>query len=85
MNIPDDGQWIFRFSTRSKLEDAQRFIQEKKFYATLPHKIDNAVEEYKAATPAPDPELDWKFEEVGEFGQEGWTISYTHKSVQKDD
>jgi len=51
----------------------------------LPHKIDNAVEEYKKAAPAPEPELDWEFQEVGEFGQEGWTISYTHKSVQKDD
>ena len=51
----------------------------------MPHKIDNAVEEYNAAAPAPEPELDWEFQEVGEFGQEGWTISYTHKSVQKDD
>ena len=62
----------------------RRWIQSRKFYATLPHKIDNAVDEYLAATPEPDPELDWKFEEVGEFGQEGWTISYTHKAVSKD-
>jgi hypothetical protein len=47
--------------------------------------MDNAVEEYKAATPEPDPELDWEFQETGEFGQDGWTISYTHKSVKKDD
>ena len=47
--------------------------------------MDSAVEEYKAATPEPDPELDWEFQETGEFGQDGWTISYTHKSVKKDD
>ena len=85
MNIPDDGQWIFRFNTRSKFKEVQRLIQEKKFYATLPHKIDNAVEEYIAATPAPDTNLDWEFQEVNEFGEDGWTISYTHKSVEKDD
>ena len=62
----------------------RRWIQSRKFYATLPHKIDNAVDEYLAATPEPDPTLDWEFEEVGEFGQDGWTISYTHKAVSKD-
>ena len=84
-NIPDDGLWLYKFSTRSSFDKAQRFIQHKKFYATLPHKLDNAVEVYKAATPEPDPALDWHLEEVGEFGQDGWTISYTHKSVKKDD
>jgi len=24
--------------------------------------------------------LDWEFEEVGEFGKEGWTISYRVKT-----
>ena len=51
----------------------------------MPHKLDNAVEEYLKATPEPDPDLDWEFEEVNEFGEDGWTISYTHKSVKKDD
>jgi len=46
--------------------------------------MDSAVEEYKAATGEPDPELDWEFQKTGEFGQDGWTISYTHKSVKKD-
>jgi len=50
----------------------------------LPHKIDGAVDDYLNAVPDDDPELDWKLEEVGEFGKEGWTISYTHKSVSKD-
>ena len=60
-------------------------IQEQKFYKTLPYKMDNAVEEYLKAIPEPDPDLDWHFEEVNEFGEDGWTISYTHKSVKKDD
>jgi len=59
-------------------------IQEKKFYATLPHKLDAAEEEWLKAQPD-ESELDWNFEEAGEFGKDGWTISYTHKSVQNDD
>tara|TARA_B100000405_G_scaffold127758_1_gene89326 strand:- start:8382 stop:8537 length:156 start_codon:yes stop_codon:yes gene_type:complete len=50
----------------------------------LPSKLDKAVEEYKKATPEPEPELEWEFEETGEFGQDGWTISYRHKAVDKD-
>ena len=59
-------------------------IQEKKFYATLPHKLDAAEKEWLKAQPD-ESELDWTFEETGEFGQPGWTISYTHKSVENDD
>jgi len=66
------------------LETVRRKIQAKKFYTTLPHKINSAVEDFKRATPEPDEELNWEFEEVGEFGQDGWTISYSHKS-KKDD
>ena len=47
--------------------------------------MNNAVEQYKIATGELEPELDWEFQETGEFGQEGWTISFTHKSVKKDD
>ena len=83
MNIPDDGQWIFQFNTRSDYEKLQRLIQEKKFYATLPHKLDAAEEEWHKAQP--EEELDWEFQETGEFGQDGWTISYTHKSVKNND
>jgi len=39
---------------------------------------------YKKATPEPDKDLEWHFEEINEFGEDGWTISYTHKSVMKD-
>jgi len=65
------------------MEKARRYINEQKFYATLPHKIDNAVEEY-LENCKDEPELDWRFEEINEFGEDGWTISYTHKSVKKD-
>ena len=47
--------------------------------------MNDAVEDYLASVPESDPELDWKLEEVGEFGKDGWTISYTHKSVEKND
>jgi hypothetical protein len=75
---------LFRFSTRSDYDKLQRAIQAKKFYATLPHKLDRAEEKWLKAQPD-EPELDWKFEEAGEFGQDGWTISYTHKSVENND
>jgi hypothetical protein len=42
------------------------------------------VEDFKLSAPEPDEELDWKFEEVGEFGQDGWTISYNYKSTKDD-
>ena len=41
-------------------------------------------EDAQKEVPEEDPELDWEFEEVGEFGQDGWTISYSHKSMQRD-
>tara|TARA_R110002074_G_scaffold96841_2_gene210343 strand:+ start:1016 stop:1216 length:201 start_codon:yes stop_codon:yes gene_type:complete len=66
------------------LETVRRKIQAKKFYTTLPHKINSAVEDFKLSTPVPEEELDWKFEEVGEFGQDGWTISYNYKSTKDD-
>jgi len=66
------------------LETVRRKIQAKKFYTTLPHKINSAVEDFKLSAPEPDEELDWKFEEVGEFGQDGWTISYNYKSTKDD-
>lgn len=67
MNIPADGQWLFRFNSRSAYDEVNRAIQAKKFYATLPHKIDNEVEEYLAAIEEAD-QLEWEFweEQYGE-------------------
>lgn len=65
----------------------QRYIQKKKFYATLPHKIDAAVEQYKddiKKTAKDQDDLDWQFEETGKFGEKGWTISYSYKPKSED-
>lgn len=64
-------------------------IRAQKFYKTLPHKITAAEEEYKKTQPEPDPELDWEFEEVGDFDGDSfdvgrWTISYRYKPMERD-
>lgn len=72
---------MFRFNTRSSTEQVRRYIQKRKFYATLPSKLDRAEEEWLNAQLIPeDP---WESEETGTFGEDGWSISYSHKSVQK--
>ena len=43
--IPEDGYFLFRFDTVSHAEKIKREIQKRKFYATLPRKLDVAVEE----------------------------------------
>ena len=44
----------------SNAERLQRYAQAQKFYATLPHKIDESVEEYLAAIE--DAQLaEWEF------------------------
>jgi hypothetical protein len=58
-----------------------RYIQAKKFYATLPHKLDRAEEEWhKQQPPLEDP---WETKETGTFGQGDWSISTSYKA--KDD
>ena len=52
-----------------------REIQKRKFYATLPHKLDRAVEEYKEEVEDTEPEITNTFKEEGEFGKAGWSIS----------
>jgi hypothetical protein len=47
------------FSTRSPGEELQRLIAAEKFRATLPAKLDAAVDAWHAAQPkAPDPVID---------------------------
>ena len=76
-NIPDDGHWIYQFNTRPPEEKFRRFIQAKKFYATLPHKIDSAIEDYKKSIPEPEEDLEWEWEK----SDDGWTISYRYKNM----
>ena len=58
--MPHDAEYLFWWSSRSQLEEAQRAINAQKFYATLPHKIDNEVEEYLAAIEEAT-EAEWEF------------------------
>lgn len=55
--MPPGGRMLIRFSTRSILDDIDREIQRRKFYATLPHKLDNAEDKWHDSQPdnIPDP------------------------------
>ncbi len=44
----------------SNAERLQRYAQAQKFYATLPHKIDDSLEEYLAAIEEAQ-EAEWQF------------------------
>ena len=59
-----------------------RYIQAKKFYATLPHKLDKAEEEWHKAQPTEEPQ--WETTEEGTFGEDGWSISTSYKPFEKD-
>ena len=52
LNIPDDGTWIIRFDTRSEFEKFQRYINERKFYATLSRQLTVAEEEWFLMQPS---------------------------------
>jgi hypothetical protein len=78
--IPEDGRWLFRFDSRSDVERAQRFIQAQKFYKTLPHKIDQAIEE----VTEPTEPIKYDFKEEGTFGEDGWSISLTAPWLKKE-
>ena len=71
---------MFRFSTRSDWDPIRRYIQDKKFYTTLPHKLTAAENEWHKTQPNLNPEPEFK--ETGVFGEEGWSISLTNPSVQ---
>ena len=57
----------------------QRFIQEKKFYTTLPHKIDQAIDEVTESTKS----IEYDFQEEGTFGEDDWSISKTAPWLEK--
>ena len=73
---------MFRFSTRSAYDEVNRAIQAKKFYATLPHKLDNAQEEWLDAQPLDKPQT--TNTETGTFGEDGWSISKSHQAFRDD-
>jgi hypothetical protein len=58
--IPPDGKWLWHYNSRSIADDIKRAIDREKFYSTLPHKMDSAVEEYLAATEEAY-EAEWEF------------------------
>jgi len=74
---------LWRFDTRSKYDRVQRYIQAKKFDATLSHKLDKAEEEWHKTQPV--EEASWETEETGTFGEDGWSISTSFKPIQKND
>lgn len=76
--------WLYSFNTSSAYEKINRAIQAKKFYTTLPKKLDNAVEdciEEMEVLKEPTEEIN----EVGIFGEEGWSISKTASFYKDDD
>jgi len=76
--------WLYSFNTRSAYDKINRAIQAKKFYKTLPAKIDNAVEdciEEMEVLKEPTEVI----KEVGIFGEDGWSISKSASFFEKDD
>jgi hypothetical protein len=82
-NVPGDGKWLWQFDTRSDFERAQRYIQKKKFNATLTNKLDQAEEEWNQTQPTEEPT--WEISEKGTFGTDGWSISTRYKHLRADD
>ena len=66
-----------------------RLIREKKFYATLSDKLDQAEKDWHKAQPPETPEAEkWETTETGtfgDFGEGGWSISTSYKPLNPDD
>jgi len=73
---------LFRFSTRSAYDEVNRAIQEKKFYATLSHKLNAAQDAWLETQPAEESLT--TDTETGTFGEDGWSISKTHNAFDHD-
>ncbi len=58
---------MWSYSSRTFADKIRRAINDQKFYATLPHKIDNAVEEY---LDADEVELESRWESWEELDGE---------------
>tara|TARA_R110002050_G_scaffold278374_1_gene424396 strand:- start:306 stop:494 length:189 start_codon:yes stop_codon:yes gene_type:complete len=61
----------------------QRAINRKKFYTSLPHKIDREEEAWHQAQPV--EENKWTTKEAGTFGKDGWSISTSYDAMDKND
>jgi hypothetical protein len=73
---------LLRFSTRSAYDEVNRAIQAKKFYATLPHKLNAAQDAWLETQPAEESQVTET--ETGTFGTDGWSISKSHKAFTDD-
>ena len=73
---------MLRFSTRSAYDEVNRAIQEKKFYATLSHKLEAAQEAWLESQPEEESQV--TDTETGTFGTDGWSISKTHTAFTDD-
>jgi len=81
-NIPADGLWLYSFNTRSAYDKINRAIQAKKFYTTLPKKLDIAQEEWLKSQPVEKSQIIET--EIGTFSNDGWSISKSHKAFTDD-
>jgi len=73
---------LLRFSTRSAYDEVNRAIQAKKFYATLSHKLEAAQDAWLETQPAEESQV--TDTETGTFGEDGWSISKSHKAFTDD-
>jgi hypothetical protein len=73
---------LYSYESRSAYDKINRAIQAKKFYTTLPHKLDNAQEKWLKSQPAEKSQVTET--ETGTFGSDGWSISKTHKAFTDD-
>mgnify|MGYP006872149264 FL=1 len=74
--------WLYSFNSRSAYDKINRAIQAKKFYTTLPKKLDNAQEEWLKSQPAEKSQVIET--ETGTFGEDGWSISKSHQAFKDD-
>ena len=81
-NIPADGLWLYSFNTRTAYDKINRAVQAKKFYATLPKKLDNAQDEWLKSQPAEKTQIIET--EIRTFGEDGWSISKSHQAFKDD-
>ena len=73
---------MYKFNSRSAYDQLDRLIQTRKFYATLPHKLDAAEEKWLASQPEEESQVIET--ETGTFGEDGWSISKSHSAFKND-